>query len=402
MFTMTNYCVYMHNYPFINNKGHMHLCCKNNHYQMPGNIQTHTLKEMYFSKEYELVRQKMLEEIALDGCDICYNQEAKGEVSFRGRALNKVKAQIDKPGPYETTEIRNLDLRVGSTCNLMCSMCHPTDSSKWAARYESFAREVTNMSDKHIEMVLRTNKPNLLDWANHDQSWENIFCSIDKKLNHVYIAGGEPFYIKKFPEYLSTLLDKAPDAQVEINTNGTRSIDEKYINRFKNVKLRVSIDGFEGSEEYQRAGTDWKEKVAVMDQYYKQMNLEVFDITLTSLTIRTLPALIDFLEERYPGTTFLLRPVVNREGQRITNVPTHLLTETIEWLEKKVALTKDSRDAYWRYNNISQILHLLKQGYKDEKQTFKRLVTYWDKTANNTLGSFDPKLAEWVHADYSS
>ena len=72
MFTMTNYCVYMHNYPFINNKGHMHLCCKNNHYQMPGNIQTHTLKEMYFSKEYELVRQQMLEEIALDGCDICY------------------------------------------------------------------------------------------------------------------------------------------------------------------------------------------------------------------------------------------------------------------------------------------------------------------------------------------
>ena len=79
-----------------------------------------------------------------------------------------------------------------------------------------------------------------------------------------------------------------------------------------------------------------------------------------------------------------------------------MLTETIEWLEKKVALTKENRDAYWRYNNISQILHILKQGYKDEKQTFKRLVTYWDKTATNTLDSFDPKLAEWVHADSSS
>lgn len=399
MFNLTNYCVYMHNYPFINNKGHMHLCCKNNYHQMPGNIKTHTLREMYFSQEYQNVRQQMLDNIPLEGCEICYNQEKRNEKSFRLRALNKVN---DFKGPYEDTAIRNLDLRVGSTCNLVCSMCHPTDSSKWVAKYESFAKEVTQKSDKHIEMTLRTNKPNLLDWANYDQSWDNIFTSIDKQLNFVYIAGGEPFYIKKFSEYLTTLLDRAPDTTVEINTNATRRIQDKYINRFKDVRLRVSIDGYEGSEEYQRAGTNWKEKVEVMDQYYKQMNLGVFDITLTSLTIRTLPQLMNFLEERYPGVSFLLRPVVNREGQNITNVPPHLLTETIAFLEEKQYQTTKSRKAFWHYNNVDQILNLLKQGYKDEKQTFKRLVNYWDGLSGVKLESFDPLLAEWVHADHSS
>ena len=65
--------------------------------------------------------------------------------------------------PFNDTKIRALDLRIGSLCNLMCAMCHPTDSSNWHANYELYAKEVLNKSENHIKMTVDTNKPNMLN-----------------------------------------------------------------------------------------------------------------------------------------------------------------------------------------------------------------------------------------------
>ena len=403
MFTLTNSCVYMNNYPFINNKGQLKLCCKNNSYTLPGNIKTHSLREMFFSKEYQELREIMLQEKKLEGCDICYSQEYRNEDSFRIRALTKLQGKKKNLQPFPEVKIQNLDLRVGSTCNLMCTMCHPTDSSKWHANYANFARQVTHKGENHIDIVTSTNSPNLLNWANYDSSWENIFSSIDDDLNFVYIAGGEPFYIKKFPEYMSRLIDRAPSATIEINTNATRPIEQKYLDKLQGkLQLRISIDGYKGTEEYQRAGTNWENKIEVIDQYAKYFKIMAFDITLTSLTIRSLPDLVKFLEKKYPRVPFLFRPVVNREGQHINNLPAELTQDTLSFcktLQDKISQNSDLR---WHYNNVNQIVSILEQGYKDNTQTLQRLVTYWDNHTGMQLSNIDKQLGDWIHADYSS
>ena len=403
MFTLKNSCVYMNNYPFINNKGQLHLCCKNNKHVLPGNIKTHSLKEMFFSKEYQELRETMLREIKLEGCDICYSQESRNEDSFRIRALTKLKGKKKNLQPFPQIKIQNLDLRVGSTCNLMCTMCHPTDSSKWHANYATFAREVTQKGENHINIINSTNSPNLLDWANHDSSWDNIFSSINDDLNFVYIAGGEPFYIKKFPDYMSRLLDKAPNATVEINTNATRLIEQKYLEKLKGkLQLRISIDGYKSTEEYQRAGTDWENKIKVIEQYSKYFKIIAFDITLTSLTIRSLPDLVKFLENKFPGVPFLFRPVVNREGQHINNLPYQLTIKTLEFCKTLQAKITENPELRWHYNNVNQIINLLEQGYKDEIQVLQRLVKYWDNHTGIKLANIDKELGDWIHADHSS
>lgn len=390
---MTGYCVYVNNYPFINNKGKLHLCCKNNHHDISGNIKTHTLKDLYFSAKMNQVRNLLESGGEPEGCNICFDQERLGQNSFRIRNLNKLKKDNI---PYDDTKIRALDLRLGSTCNLVCSMCHPCDSSKWQKIYGDFAKQVHDKSEKHIEFITSTNSPNLLNWAEYDQSWENIFCSIDDSLKQVYFAGGEPFYIKKFPQYLTIMQEKAPGASLHINTNATRFISDEHMKTVsKNINVRISIDGYEKSEEYQRAGTVWEEKVEVIKQYNSLFNIEAFDITLTSLTVRSAPKLIEFLKTNHPQVEILLRPVVNRQAQDIRSLPLELRKNTCEELI-------DISKKYDGLRNINQIIDFLTQPKIEADETFRKLIKYWDNYTGIQLEEFDKELARWTDENSSS
>lgn len=399
MFTLTNTCVYMNSYPFINNKGHVHLCCKNNNHQLEGNIKTHKLKDIFFSDKMQRLREQMLREEPLLGCDICYTQEKRNEKSFRLRTLAQLQGNSNKMQPYPDVKIRHLDLRVGSLCNLMCTMCHPTDSSKWQQNYRTYANDVLQKSENHINIIESTNKPSDMDWANHDQSWDNIISSVDNNLQNVYMAGGEPFYIKKFPEYVTSLLEKIPTIYLNLNTNATRLVPDNYIKRLTGkLHIRISIDGYGPAEEYQRIGTNWKEKVEVMDQYYKYFDISSFDITLTNLTIRSLPNLVRFLEERYPNIPFMFRPVVNRPAQDIRLLETKLLKSTLNFCLELKRKAKNK----WHYTNIDQIIAFCSEQKEGNLAELSRLVIYWDTLSQIKLEDFDRELADWIHANGSN
>ena len=61
-------------------------------------------------------------------------------------------------------------------------------------------------------------------------------------------------------------------------------------------------------EEYTRQDTVWEEKLEVMDQYYKEFGVQVFDITANPLNVRHLPKLIEFIWEKYPKSNVQVRP----------------------------------------------------------------------------------------------
>jgi hypothetical protein len=202
---------------------------------------------------------------------------------------------------------------------------------------------------------------------------------------------------------MSRLIDRAPSATIEINTNATRPIEQKYLDKLQGkLQLRISIDGYKGTEEYQRAGTNWENKIEVIDQYAKYFKIMAFDITLTSLTIRSLPDLVKFLEKKYPHVPFLFRPVVNREGQHINNLPAELTQDILSFcktLQDKISQNSHLR---WHYNNVNQIVSILEQGYKDNTQTLQRLVKYWDNHTGMKLVNIDKELGDWIHANHSN
>ena len=412
-----NYCVHLNNFPFINNRGKLGMCCKNDSIDISpafGNIKNTPLKELWHSAYVNYWRNKIKNYEMPPGCEGCYNHEKTIDYfSFRMRALYGVK-QFDEKYfwedprmkiPYEDLKIRALDLRVGSTCNLSCIMCHPSDSTKWYANYEKFDNEVNkpcelkgesigSKNNKHLTWVKSQHNPSLLNWADTESSWQNIFNSIDTNLKKVYMAGGEPFYIKHFDQYVNELLGYAPEATIDINTNGTRWLDEKYISRLKNhMRIRVSIDGYGQLDEFQRIGTVWEEKLKVMDQYYKHFGIRSFDVTMTALSIRGVPKIIKFLTNRYPETRIMMRPVINKKGLNIEDIPKKMRQSTIDFFEN---LPKAKE-----YIGHADIMHRLKKpdtfDIKVNRNILKHYIKYTKSLTNIKYENIDPELSEWIH-----
>lgn len=398
--TVANYCVYVSHYPFIDNQGKLHLCCKNKWHETDYNILTHTIKEMYFSPEMIDVRNQILNGVMPHHCEVCYDVERSGNPkSFRNRSLRHLREIIDgKNGdePFLGEKIRALDLRLGSTCNLTCIMCHPSDSNRWHQIYPNYAKNVLEKKESHITWAQDVYNPKKQNWAEYDQAWENIFCDIDNDLRKIYLAGGEPFYLKKFPEYIEELVNRAPQAHVEINTNATRLLPMQYIEKIKHadINLRVSIDGFGQADEYTRQGTAWEEKISIIKTYSKYFKIPFFDVTINSLNLQSIPKLVEWIEENFSDSRILLRPVVNRKGLEIESIPISMREELANFLYQRTDNSK--------YHNVKQIMDLCRAETIDRRKEQQLQVDFWNNHGSIKLSDFNPELEEWIFGNYSS
>lgn len=390
------YCIFLENMPFIDNKGCLRLCCKNKN---PGTtpdltIQNTPLKELYSHQLIQKARENMRNGVVPNGCTICTDVEAMPNAkSFRERQFNGVRDCAKEQNiDLDETIIQALDLRLGSTCNLICTMCHPTESSRWHSVADKFFHDVQGFTKEEAQKKKDQAHPKLLNWAENDQSWNNIFSGIDESLTYVYLAGGEPFYIKRFTDYLGRLTEVSPYALVSINTNATCKLSDLALQELsKTLNLKISIDGYGKYEEYQRSGTSWEQKVEVMDQYYNNFHVSSFDITVTSLTISSLPKLAYFLKTRYPNAKILVRPVVNRKGLEINAVPDEFRIETLQFLKN----VKHDSD----YVNIGQVINILESGFIDRKKELRKYVNFWDNLNKFSFEEVNKSLFNWIMQD---
>ena len=408
-----NYCVYLSNFPYIDNSGMIFPCCKNRQLRLPYNIKDMKLIDMFNSPEFIQMRETMATGNMPLGCEPCYVPESKGQLdSFRVRNLRGLRFRSgDKKElltmPYADHKIRGLDLRLGSTCNLTCIMCYPSDSNSWHKIFPDYARQVTQETENAINITMDRYQPKKLNWAEYEQSWENIFCSIDNDLRKIYLAGGEPFYIRGFEDYLVELYNRSPQAYIEINTNATRKLPEQYVKKLKgaDIGIRISIDGSFGVDEYIRQGTEWDQKVEVMDQYANDLSISSFDISLSSLNIHDLPNTLRWICERYstvlesPKTKIMLRPIVNRKGLNIESLPKYIRQNILEDLEAFLSEFTNIRSTL---TNIDDVVNKLGQEYKNETQETQRIIDFWDTKSNKTYEEINPELYRWVNENSSN
>jgi MoaA/NifB/PqqE/SkfB family radical SAM enzyme len=393
----SSYCVHSSNFPHIGNSGHVHLCCKNHEHHIPYNIKEHKLSDIWQSPEMISYRQQFADKSEVKGCHKCYNVEDSTDagLSFRQKQLAGLRRtrRGDKQHrhiPYDDTIIRGLDLRIGSTCNLECIMCGPNDSSSIYKKIDQM-KDYFGYTDNRTAWLKEEYAPDRNDWSQYDQSWDNILGSIDSNLRRIYIAGGEPFYIKNFEEVLLELVHASPKSGVDINTNATRRFTERSVHKFKdaNLKLAISIDGFGKAEEYIRQNTVWDDKVEVIRQYVKYFNVNQFDLTICSLSIRTIDKLIIWLSTEFPGTTINMRPVINRKGLALSDLPMEFRTDIIEWFG---SVSHDNFSQQFQHT-----YHELIAPYTGNKAEVRELSNYYDEYGSVKLSEFDPVLSDWLN-----
>jgi uncharacterized Fe-S cluster-containing radical SAM superfamily protein len=273
-------------------------------------------------------------------------------------------------------------------------MCFAGNSNKILQQHKTMATHF-NWKDGRLEKEAKKYHKSNYDWSDDPVAWENIISSIDKDLKHVYLAGGEPFYLKNFPSTVQRLGAIAPNAAFVINTNGTRLLREKDLKALKtveNVNLRFSVDGWGKADEWTRQAENWEEKLQVMDQYHNNFRLRVWDITANALSVRHIPKLIKYLWEKYPGPKVQIRPVINKTEVLMENIPDRFKADSLAFFEEH----KD------KLEGVDHVINEMRKPFNNDmkrKHTVRHFVDYYDKHGTVTFDSFDPELAEWIWSD---
>ena len=384
------YCIYTNNFTFVDNDGYVALCCKNLKHKLPYHIKEHKLSDIWNSPEMHAVRAEIADGGEPAGCFKCYDPERDGIRSFRQKALGMINGGV----PFPDEKIHALDLRLGNVCNLACVMCFAGNSNKILQQHKTMATHF-NWKDGRLEKEAKKYHKSNYDWSDDPVAWENIISSIDKDLKHVYLAGGEPFYLKNFPSTVQRLGAIAPNAAFVINTNGTRLLREKDLKALKtveNVNLRFSVDGWGKADEWTRQAENWEEKLQVMDQYHNNFRLRVWDITANALSVRHIPKLIKYLWEKYPGPKVQIRPVINKTEVLMENIPDRFKADSLAFFEEH----KD------KLEGVDHVINEMRKPFNNDmkrKHTVRHFVDYYDKHGTVTFDSFDPELAEWIWSD---
>ena len=191
-------------------------------------------------------RVKNNEQQWLSGCWPCQSLEKTGAKSFRKSMIEKFGTKENLSGP------QRIDLLFDRSCNLACRTCGPYSSTMWSKHLKD-----NNLSTHVVPEI--SNLDNI----------KSILKKLDlSNIGMIQFCGGETLLGNTYWQAAELLTELVPDAknrlELGFQTNGTQSIDPKYydlIDKFKLVKLMISIDGVGEKFEYLRWPANWNQTV---------------------------------------------------------------------------------------------------------------------------------------------
>ena len=225
----------------------------------PFYVQTTSVKEIFSSKYMRDLRQQFRNGIKPSGCGTCVKDESNQVRSKRvaySRYNGDYNLEPELPVEYQ--------MILSNACNLKCRSCTPSHSSLWQAEHkvifgDTGYRMPHNQSGHHESVLWKTRH----EWMQYVQRLE--------------IVGGEPFYIKQWPELWQELVDGgySQSIDMDMSSNGTiygGEVLEKFIPHFKRIGVGLSIDGMGPMYEYLRHPGVWREVEENILQYKKLLD----------------------------------------------------------------------------------------------------------------------------------
>lgn len=257
--------------------------------------------QLIFNNSFlEEIRQNHKQTNQLSGtckrCDpVLCNGTGPANRSSANLAYVKDQLLYDQPGP------KLLSLQLSTLCNLACTTCGPTFSSKWRSLGRKFPRAVSSINEDKIRSALRN-----INFQN---------------LETVHILGGEPFLDSIHEVVLEELMRYGKNITIRYDTNATQFPSPYTIKLWKMFKLvivKFSIDGIGESFEYLRWPAKWK-----------SVEQNILDM------VRLLPS----------NVMFGLRPAIG-----FLNL--HLVKNIRDWYEKNIPTNREGDPTEFEYNGV--------------------------------------------------
>ena len=132
-----------------------------------GNLHSSSLEEIWNSETMKEKRKAMLRGEQLPECQICFDQELRGQGSTRLAYTRECKkSKIPLVGPIHTDlDPRIIDLRFSNLCNLKCRTCWAGASSRWQAEVglEDHLHPTTKKQREELLYLIQNNLDNLIE-----------------------------------------------------------------------------------------------------------------------------------------------------------------------------------------------------------------------------------------------
>jgi len=375
-------------------------CCVSNDYitKEDGtkyNLGTDKLEDIYNSKCFIDIRQKMLDGVEVKGCARCYEQEKSSGASYR---LGYMNFDIANTAVIQDDiKIQYFDLRFGNLCNLKCRTCNPTASSQ-------IAKEINEIKDSDIGRFWPLDTPNINDWYETDIFKYNLESQISN-IRLLYLTGGEPTLNEGNKEFLQKLVEQKQNHKVtiKISTNMT-NLNKKFfdlLDNFSHTVFFASIDGYKEIQEYLRYPSNWSQIDENVIQVIRNKKYKL--IPAPVIQIGNLNKIVDLFEYFESYNRKAKKPLISIDPI-LLEIPEHF---NIKYLPKNYKIMCWERIEKWynekcRYQGplFKKKLNGIKNkcledvDYNHQIEKYKTMNNILDTHRNHHLSDVNPELHE--------
>lgn len=363
-------------FPFV----HANIRANNNRQVAPcwrsdeilGDLNKNTLEEIWNGDAYKALRQKFLKGEKPEGCSRCWKLEENNEtkdLSLRSWYLKHYAKYEDN---IKNPQLKSIELRFSNLCNYSCLHCDSSHSTTWNNKIKEY---------KGLEKFhkINVNNPRIIT----EEELDNILPLLIT-VDEVRITGGEPLTDPIFYYFLEQV-PKSIAKKIElliVSNLSTLKYEEKDViplfEKFKEVKLRVSIDADEDTYFYFRSGGDIeivKQNIERIQTYQKNISISGV-CAVHILNITRLENIVKFHEDR--NMFFKVMFVQERPHYLdIRNIP-----QTLKDSVNKIDLSKFNEH---NQQEVQRVLNFMNSSKDDIKhwQDLKEYISHIDKM-NNT------------------
>jgi|TARA_R110002167_G_scaffold33131_1_gene106627 MoaA/NifB/PqqE/SkfB family radical SAM enzyme len=228
--------------------GERMLCCQSEPVGMK--IKNPDIAEDFFNNPaMHEIRRKMLAGEEVKQCWQCKESEMASGKSHRTFIMQDFeKEEVDEIFETGKVELKSIDIRFGTKCNLACVMCGP-GSSSLIAKEEDDEIGLIDLNDFSLDQIKKYSEGIVL----------------------FKTTGGEPMLMSAYKKTLEFFVEKDFAKNIEFTTitNGTIDYSDlmPLMNEFKLFKISHSIDAADESYNYVR----WPGKMSRIKRIHKRI-----------------------------------------------------------------------------------------------------------------------------------